>query len=147
MKALRRFALLAVIPWVAAAPAAEATDLEAAFNDFYQLELAEGALEVRDRVLIRPDAVFKLKEGVFIPAKPLEGVATGGVFLGKGEVTFRPSQAPDRRVLSVRMQEWLGRPGTEYKGDEPVAHEATIQGQTCLRDLKPPGRPGRESRL
>jgi hypothetical protein len=111
-----RFVLLPMVAFLAAAQGAWSADAGAAFDSFYKIDLQGTAVPVEEVVLARPDATFTLKKGTFYPAEPLEGVVTGGVFLGEGEVVFRASQAADRNVFGIRTQQWLGRTTEEYKG-------------------------------
>lgn len=113
--------LLAILFALTAAPPAAAVDLDTAFERFYDLDLAAEGVAVQDLEIRRPDALIVLKEGVFVPAEPLEGAVTGGVFLGTGEVTVEPSEPMDRAILDRRQQEWIKKSGSTYKGQFTAA--------------------------
>jgi hypothetical protein len=101
---------------IGAATSAARADLEADFARFYSVALGQQAIPVHDKVLIRGDGRLTLQDGVFVPCEAIDGVVTGGVFVGKGEIAFRPSQAMDRQVFRLRTQEWLHRPMDAYQG-------------------------------
>lgn len=123
--------LLSLLALAAFAPRgfAQAQDYEATFRELRGVApRADAAATVRDLVLRRDAAEFRLQEGTLYLLTPVAGRAVGAAFIGTGSLTFRPPLAIERGI----MRRVLG----DSAVDHPITAAVFLFGDSTLAELE-----------